>query len=60
MSTYLHFILTHSKGQAKFIHISMTNISSMMTDRANVAISIIQKVMYQLSIDIFTFDLDPL
>ena len=45
------------KVKVRVMHISIMNISKMVTDRANIAIANMYEVAYGLSIGISTFDL---
>ena len=44
--------MVHSNGQFKVMHISIVNITLMVTDKVKITIAIKQKVMYPLSISI--------
>ena len=53
---YLHLTIVKVN---EMTHISTVNILKMTIVRANVTISVKFEVIYELSIDIFSFDLGP-
>ena len=54
---YLHLTLAHSIGQGQSHAILIANILYIVTDWANITLTVIRKAVYGLSICIITIDL---